>query len=102
MFRKSDNIYTAFEELLHAYYVKMHITMHFDHVVTRPSKPCMDDFLAMLLRTFSPVRTATFPPCHIGFENDQILQSVPIWQSGKVRRVDSGLGKRRRRPATVS
>ena len=48
MFRKSDNIYTAFEELLHAYYVKMHITMHFDHVATRPSKPCMDDFLAML------------------------------------------------------
>ena len=29
-FRKSDNIYTAFEELLQAYYVKMHITMHFD------------------------------------------------------------------------
>jgi hypothetical protein len=50
--QKSDNIYTAFEKLLQAYYVKMHIEVHFNHGANQSPKPCMDDFLAMLLRAF--------------------------------------------------
>ena len=53
-FNVGNNIYDAFEKLLEAYYVKMHIARALDPDTTTSPKPCMNDFLAVLLRAFGP------------------------------------------------